>query len=89
VGGHSVAPAQVARWVRQYDGIVDATVYGEHHDLRGDVPKLRVSCMHESVKVEELRRWCVENIGSRKTPGVGDILMAPEMGPLIEHGTRS
>ena len=71
VGGDKVFPAEVEAVLLRDPNVCEATVYGEHHAIMGQIVSARLS-LHELEQHGELtarlRRLCLENLARFKVP---------------------
>jgi acyl-CoA synthetase (AMP-forming)/AMP-acid ligase II len=71
VGGQKVSPSEVEAVILKDNNIKEATVYGRHHDIMGQVVMCRISLV-EVESLEEvskrLRKLCLNNLAKFKVP---------------------
>lgn len=72
VGGEKVYPQEVENIIREFDNVIDVTVYGEKHPLTGNIVCARILIDNENINkadfIKRLKTFCRQKIQSFKIP---------------------
>ncbi len=72
VGGEKVYPQEVENIIREFEDVVDVTVYGEKHPLTGSIVCARILVAKEGIDkaefIKKLKSFCRERMQSFKIP---------------------
>ncbi len=66
-GGVNIYPEEIEMIILSYEGVKNALVLGESHNLLGEVPIAKV-IVDDSVNIDELRKYCLKHLAGYKIP---------------------
>jgi len=68
-GGNKIYPAELERFMKRHNNVMNVEVFGEPDELMGDKVKAKVQLRNNSPEFQKIyREWCLENITKYKVP---------------------
>ncbi|MGN6713639.1 class I adenylate-forming enzyme family protein [Anaerocolumna jejuensis] len=72
-GGINIYPEEIEQLLLQHECVDDICVFGEEHEMMGEVPVAKI-VLKSDISTVELRKFCSENLANYKVPVRFDIV---------------